>query len=705
MKKWLALALALLMAVSILTACNSGGTSTDTTETTPVVPMQDITLTEYVIVRPDIASSTLISTASRFKTALDEKLSANFTLTTDWVKRGEEVDPTNAKEILLGLTNRTQSTEVNSQIQGIGFGIALSGNKIVITATNDAALGTAVDYFLEQYVGTPAGAVIQLPEALSYFSEPLASLDIIKNGKALFTVVRAEECNQYMLEQTQEVREAIETVTGVAPALGTDWVRKNTTPDSSTYEILVGDTNRPETAEVKASLGINQYAVRAVGNKIVLVGSSATGTGKAVDAFTALIKESVGQKVDGKADLSILADTSRSDKENKNWIMDVPEFTGGTLYGTLDSNSNTYEAYYTDTTLAAFEEYCKTLESNGFALYDKNEIVGNVFRTYSKDMKIIVHTYFVKHLNAVRVIVSPYSNGLPPIESAAGTKVTEPSVTQMILDYDTGTFGMCYIITLEDGSFIIFDGGGNSSSYDAQRLHETLQSLNKRSGKPVIAAWILTHVHWDHHSNFEAFAKRYGSQYVMEYAIHNAPAESYAYSDGFSQYFNSSYMQTIGYFDGDTQVVKAHTGMRINLHGAEFEVLFSHEDFFPNLVEYFNNTCMVTRMTLGGQTFMWLGDVQIEGSEVIVDMYGDYLKTDVVQMSHHGVSNGGNKELYTLIDADVALWPCKQAQYDSCRKQNSPAGYLYSSLDTLEHIVADHQTRTLVLPYTPTKAS
>ncbi len=703
MKKWLALALAILLAVGSLTACSGGDPSTDTTDTTPVVPMQDVTLTDYVIVRPEVASSTLVSTASRLKTTLDEKFSTNFTLTTDWVKRGEEVDPTNAKEILLGLTNRPLSAEINGQIQGIGYAVAMSGNKIIITATNDAALTSAVDYFLSEYVGTPNGAVIQIPESLCYLSEPLASLDIIKNGQALFTVVRAEECNQYMLEQTQEVRALIESVTGIAPPLGTDWVKKNTQPDSSTYEILVGDTNRPETAEVKASLGVNQYAVRAVGNKIVLIGSSATGTGKAVAAFGELIRESVGQKVDGKADLTILATTSRGDEENKNWITDVPQFTGGTFYGTLDSNSNTYEAYYTDTTLAAFEEYCKTLESNGFSLYDKNEIVGNVFRTYSRDKKVIVHTYFVKHLNAVRVIVSPYSNGLPPIESTAGPKVTEPSVTQMILDYDTGTFGMCYIITMEDGSFVIFDGGGNSSAYDAQRLHETLQSLNKRSGKPVIAAWILTHVHWDHHSNFAAFAQRYGSQYIMEYAIHNAPAKSYAYSDGYDNYFNNSYMQTLNYFDGDTQVIKAHTGMRINLHGAEFEVLFSHEDFFPNLVEYFNNTCMVTRMTLGGQTFMWLGDVQLEGSAVIAEMYGDYVKSDFVQMSHHGVSNGGTKELYTQIDADVALWPCKQSQFDSCSKQSSPAGYLYASLDTLEHIIADHQTRTLVLPYTPPK--
>ncbi len=701
MKRFLALALTLLMVLSCFVACAKDD-APDSTETTAApIPMQSIDLTAYKIVRPESASSTLVKAASTFKQTLDEKLSANIELTTDWVKRDEPIDPNNEKEILLGLTNRPASTEAQEKITGIGYVIALNGNKIVISATNDAALGDAVNYFVDTYVSSATGATVSMPENLLYLSEPLASLDIIKNGEALFKIVRAEECNQYMLEQAQSLRSSIEAYTGVAPALDTDWVKKGAEPDSSTYEILVGDVNRTETAQVKAELGVNQYTVRAVGNKIVLLGSSATGTGKAVAEFAKLISESVGQKVDGKADLTILASTSRGDVENDKWRTDIPAFTGGTYAGTLDANSQTYEALYTETTLAAFEEYCTALEAAGFTLYDKNEINGNVFRTYEKDKRTIVHTYFVAYMNAVRIVVSPYSNGLPPITSTASEKVTEPSVTQMILDYNTGTFGMCYIITNEDGSFIIFDGGGNSSAYDADRLHETLQSLNKRKGKPVIAAWILTHVHWDHHSNFHRFAQKYGSQYTLEYAIHNAPAKSYAYSDGFDTYFNNTYMTTINYFGSGTQVIKAHTGMRINLHGAEFEVLFSHEDMFPEVVEYFNNTCMATRMTLAGQTFVWMGDVQLEGSRVMTEMYGDYLKSDFLQMSHHGVSNGGHKNLYQKIKPTVALWPCKQSQYESCRAQNSPAGYLFSSGMAKEHIVADGQTRTLVLPYTP----
>ena len=56
---------------------------------------------------------------------------------------------------------------------------------------------------------------------------------------------------------------------------------------------------------------------------------------------------------------------------------------------------------------------------------------------------------------------------------------------------------MTYIITLEDGSFIVIDGGSNGGS-NVELLHKKLQELNKREGTPVIAAWYLTHIHQDH---------------------------------------------------------------------------------------------------------------------------------------------------------------------------------------------------------------
>ena len=56
---------------------------------------------------------------------------------------------------------------------------------------------------------------------------------------------------------------------------------------SDEAEILIGETGRPETEEVKKTLPENGYAVRAVGNKIVIVGTSDALTIEAAEAFSA----------------------------------------------------------------------------------------------------------------------------------------------------------------------------------------------------------------------------------------------------------------------------------------------------------------------------------------------------------------------------------------------------------------------------------
>ena len=50
-------------------------------------------------------------------------------------------------------------------------------------------------------------------------------------------------------------------------------------------EILIGDTNRQETKDVKATLSENQFAVKVVGEKIVLVGYDESTTVEAVEHF------------------------------------------------------------------------------------------------------------------------------------------------------------------------------------------------------------------------------------------------------------------------------------------------------------------------------------------------------------------------------------------------------------------------------------
>ena len=64
----------------------------------------------------------------------------------------------------------------------------------------------------------------------------------------------------------------------------------------------------------------------------------------------------------------------------------------------------------------------------------------------------------------------------------------------------------------------------------------------------------------------------------------------------------------------------------------------------------------MVKIVIDNKSFMMLGDIYTKGSNVLVAMHSkDYLKSDVVQVAHHGYNN--NATLYARIAAEVALFP------------------------------------------------
>ncbi len=67
-------------------------------------------------------------------------------------------------------------------------------------------------------------------------------------------------------------------------------------PKPTEYEILVGDTNRPETAAFAKTLGGTHYGFTVIGRKVVILGSSFAGTAKAVEMFLAATEGKTADK-------------------------------------------------------------------------------------------------------------------------------------------------------------------------------------------------------------------------------------------------------------------------------------------------------------------------------------------------------------------------------------------------------------------------
>ena len=105
-----------------------------------------------------------------------------------------------------------------------------------------------------------------------------------------------------------------------------------------------------------------------------------------------------------------------------------------------------------------------------------------------------------------------------------------------------------------------------------------------------------------------------------------------------------------------------HTGQLFWLEDAMVEVLYTADDFAPKAFPWGNHTSCAFRLTLGGKTFLVLGDCEKALCQFMADVYGAALKSDVLQLSHHGV-NGACLDLYQAVDPDFCFWPIDEFRF------------------------------------------
>lgn len=68
---------------------------------------------------------------------------------------------------------------------------------------------------------------------------------------------------------------------------------------------------------------------------------------------------------------------------------------------------------------------------------------------------------------------------------------------------------------------------------------------------------------------------------------------------------------------------------------------------------------MVISFNTGKNRILFLGDTGIESSKKLLRTQKEKLKSDIVQMAHHG-QNGATKELYQAINPKICLYPAQE---------------------------------------------
>lgn len=519
------------------------------------------------------------------------------------------------------------------------------------------------------------------------------------DGAVNYRVVRPDMGSSLVQEAAKEIVSILKSVSGHDVTFTTDFTMPGEEYPADSFDILVGDTTYPETAQVAESTPYGGYAVKTVGHKIVVFGWSDTAIKTAAQRMAELIRngEALPAVIDISGSVSDMLDA-------------MPAFDGAapSFYAAGDK---AYQAVISKSSKDAYSAYLEKLAGLGYENTFKREENGNLFAQYKKDGTGIT-VYFTAFNNTVRIIAEPETNQSDRTRDVAAVeKVCDARLTMISRTFSVGnTYRgvpvnsglMSFVIRLEDGSFIVIDGGVATSGF-ADGIMKTLRTQAPDPQNIRIAAWVITHTHNDHTGGFNKFSETWGRQVVLDELICNFPSNDTCEAEKELNNRKST-LNNLKLYYPNAKFTKIHTGETRSIGGAALEFFYTQEDYYTEKrtltdTKYWNNTSLIFRVTLAGEKIMFLGDSQVDSNGIAVRMWGTGLKSDICQVAHHG-GEGGTAAVYDMIDPDVALFTTSDEAFELYKKDAHNA-HLINNLHLKEAINSANRITEFPLPYTP----
>ena len=229
---------------------------------------------DYTVVYSMLESDTVKNAVTDFCTATEKTTGLALpTNTTLGIK----------KRILIGNTGEEASNTVKERLNAATFYIGFQGEDLVVQATNDLMLISALSYLESVYLtGKNANAgdgYFYLPQNLDFVSETLSC------NATDYTVIRADSSGSRFITPVTTFLEEMKNSTGIRLPIDNDFLEIENI--ESAKEILIGSPNRAESAEILKDLAYNEYYIGTSGNKIMILAHNARLLTAAVEEFLA----------------------------------------------------------------------------------------------------------------------------------------------------------------------------------------------------------------------------------------------------------------------------------------------------------------------------------------------------------------------------------------------------------------------------------
>ncbi len=304
----------------------------------------------------------------------------------------------------------------------------------------------------------------------------------------------------------------------------------------------------------------------------------------------------------------------------------------------------------------AYFNILKELTNSGYEVLQQNKNYGNFFSLLKKDK--VVSVYFTPCDSTLRITVTE-TRCVPSktvCENECETEIYFFENDQTLIDC-----GMCILIQCPDYSFFVIDSGHFFQINDNDRLHKFMRERTPENKKIVINGWLITHSHTDHVSKMLDFLKYNCDDVEIEAFYTNLLRDDYEMEawESEERAFNLKVKNVIDFYKNHI----CHSGERINIRNLQFDVMYTLEDTYPQKITDFNDTSIVVMLECEGTKIFIPGDASLLASKTLEKRFGKKLKSDIVQISHHGHFGLSTKN-YRDISAEIAVFPITRIKFE-----------------------------------------
>lgn len=229
-------------------------------------------------------------------------------------------------------------------------------------------------------------------------------------------------------------------------------------------------------------------------------------------------------------------------------------------------------------------------------------------------------------------------------------------------------FMMGFVFLTDAGRAVVIDGGRPAD----------MPCLFSLVGDRPIAAWILTHPHFDHISGFNRVMREESVRSRVERVYSGFPSAEFVLACE-PEFQTEEEPCSARDFEAILPLFREKTvpivpGLSVGIDGLRFRFLFCGGERFlsPRRNLAVNESSAVFRVSSPGlKSVLFLGDLGPEGGRELLRTAADELPSDIVQMSHHGHA-GVTEEVYRRIRPEACLWCAPEWLYEEEDREFEP---------------------------------